>query len=77
MVDCAKSLTEVWIDDIGGSSLVHWCSYTITEGHQVGQAGFALGEAMLVIPCSSMCLSRASRRICCRIPSTEARLVGW
>ena len=45
-----KGLTEVQIDDISGSFLVHRCSYTIIKGHWVGQAGFALGEAMLVLP---------------------------
>ena len=43
-----KGLTEVLLDDISGSSLVHCCS-DIIEGHQVSQAGFALGEAMLVL----------------------------
>jgi len=45
---CVKGLTEVQIDDFSGSSLVHCCS-DIIEGHQVSQAGFALGEAMLVL----------------------------
>ena len=47
---CVRGLAEVQVDDISSTSLVPQCSDTITEGHQVGQAGFALGEAMLVLP---------------------------
>ena len=43
MGDSAKGLTEVQIDGISDSSLVHWHSYTITEDHQIGQAGHANG----------------------------------
>jgi len=31
--DCVTGLTEVQIDDICSSSLVHWCSNSIVEGH--------------------------------------------
>lgn len=33
MQNCVKGLAEVQIDDISGSSLVHWRSYAIIEGH--------------------------------------------
>jgi len=62
-----KGLTEVQVDYISGPSLVHWCSDTIMEGYQVGQTGFALGEAFWfshVTFLTFMCLSTASRRIC-------------
>ena len=45
-----KGLTEVQSDDINSSSLVHWCSHSIVEGHQVSQAQFAFDEAMLTVP---------------------------
>ena len=47
--DHVKDLTEIQIDDINGFCLIHWCNYAIIEGHWVGQAGFALGEAVLVV----------------------------
>ena len=33
MEDCVKGFTEVQINDVSGCLLVHWCSYTIIEGH--------------------------------------------
>lgn len=44
-----KRLTSVEIDYISGSFLIHCCSVTIIEGHEVGPAGFTLGAAMLVL----------------------------
>ena len=61
----SKALLQ--IDHIHSSSLLHWCSHSITEGHKVCQAGLALGEATCclsqITSLSSMCLSIASRRI--------------
>jgi len=45
---CLKGLTEVQVDNISGSLLVHLHSYTFREGCCVGQAGLDLGEATLV-----------------------------
>ena len=45
--DCVKGFTKIRIDDVHWFSLVHPCSYTIIESHYVGEAGLALGEAML------------------------------
>jgi len=50
MGDCVKGLSEVQIDDVSGSSFVHCHSYTIIKSGKIGQAGPALGEAMLVLP---------------------------
>jgi len=76
--DCVEGFTGVQTDHIHSSSLVHQCSHSIIESHKVGQAGLALGEAMLTVSftsLSSMCLSIASRRICSMIfPGTEMRL---
>ena len=44
--DCVKGPTEVQIDDIRRSPLVHRCSHSIREGCQ---AGLAAGEAMLAV----------------------------
>ena len=44
-----KSLTEIQVDDTCYFSLVHQCSQSISEGYWVGQAGPALGEAMLAV----------------------------
>jgi len=49
MGDHVKDFEEVQIDDICSSSLVYSYSHCITEGHKVGQAGLALGEAMLAV----------------------------
>ena len=74
---CVKGLTEVEIDDISGSSLAHRCCDALIESHYVGQAGFALGEAMLVLPHQLPDFSIASGGICSMIfPSTEVRLTG-
>lgn len=43
--DCVKGLTEVQINDICSPSPVH----PITGVHWVGQAGLALGEALLAV----------------------------
>jgi len=48
MLALYKSL-EVLKDYISHSSFVHWCPYSIIEGHQIGHAHSALGEAMLVV----------------------------
>lgn len=47
--DHIKDLTEIQTDDIVQSSLVNWHSHSIIEGHQIGQASFVPGEAMLVV----------------------------
>lgn len=47
--DHIKGLTEIQVDYIVQSSLVNWHSYSTIEGHQIGQASFAPGEAMLVV----------------------------
>jgi len=33
MGDCVKGLTEVQIDNVCSSSVVHLCSHSIIEGH--------------------------------------------
>lgn len=44
MEDHKKGLTEVQVDGISRSSFIH-----STEGHQIIQAQFALGEAILAV----------------------------
>jgi len=61
-----KGLSEVQIDGMSGSSLVHSCSYTIMKSYKVGQAKLSLGESMLVISYTSLsyiCLSITTRSI--------------
>lgn len=41
---------EVQVDYTSSSSLIHQFSYSIVEGHQINQARFELGEAMMVFP---------------------------
>jgi len=53
--DCIKGLTEVKIDDISFSSLIHQCSRSIVECHQLSQARFAFCEAVLVVTDDSLC----------------------
>lgn len=51
MVECVKNHREMQVDGVHSSSLDHWCSHPITQGHKGGQVGLALsGE-----PC---CLSQ-------------------
>ena len=50
MWDHVKGLTEVQVDDIGWSSLSNLCSHSIIVGHWIGQAQFALGEAVVAVP---------------------------
>ena len=47
MRDHVKGRAEVQVDDIHHPSPIHWCRHSIVEGHQIGQARSALGEAML------------------------------
>jgi len=47
--NCVRGLTEVQIEDIHSSCLVHWCSHSIIDGHKVGQAGLALGEVTVAV----------------------------
>ena len=49
MGDHTKGLTELQVDAIHCSSLIHWASHFIVEV-QVGQAWLPLGEAMLTTP---------------------------
>jgi len=48
--DRVKGLTKVQRDDISCSSLVHPQSHAIIKSNMFGQAGPALGKAMLVVP---------------------------
>ena len=47
--DHVKGLAEVQVDDIHHPSPVHRSRNFIIEGHQIGQARSALGEAMLAV----------------------------
>jgi len=47
--DHVKSLAQVQANDIGCLPFVHQCCQSITEGHQIGQARSALGEAVLAV----------------------------
>jgi len=49
MQDDAKGLAQIHVDNINCPPFVHQCHHPITEGHQVGQAHSALGEAMLAV----------------------------
>lgn len=49
-----KNLTEVQVDDIHKSFLIHCCYHSILEGHHVSQVMFVLGEAMLVFQVTSL-----------------------
>lgn len=76
MGNSVKDFAEVQVNAICSPSLVHCWHHPIREGHGVGQAGLAFGEAMLPIPShllSSPCLSRASRR---DLPRHSGRLTG-
>lgn len=50
MGDHVQGFTEVQKNNIHNPSLVQWHNYSILEGHWVGQAGFALIEAVLAVP---------------------------
>ena len=47
MWDSVKCLAQVHVDDVSCPSFVHQHCNPIIQGYQVGQAQFALGEAML------------------------------
>ena len=47
--DHVKDFAEVQVDDIHHSSPVNRSHHSIIEGHQIGQAQSALGEAMLAV----------------------------
>jgi len=47
--DHAKGLVEVQVDDIHCPPPIHQSHHSIIEGHQIGQAQSALGEAMLAV----------------------------
>lgn len=47
--DYDRGFMKVQISYVWNPSLLHWCSYSIIEDHWVGQAGFALHEAMLTV----------------------------
>jgi len=47
--DHVKGLAEVQVDDIHHPYPVHRSRHSIIEGHQIGQARSALGEAMLAV----------------------------
>lgn len=67
MGDHIEGLTEIQMDVAHSSFLVYCCGHSITEGHEIGKAGLALGKAVLAVlnySLSSMCHSRASGRIC-------------
>lgn len=72
-----KGLTEIQINNMSGSYLVHQCSYTISR--------LVRQNLPLVKSCwlsqinflSSMCLGRASRKISSMIFPGTVRLTGW
>lgn len=45
-----KGLTDCQMDDTSIPFLVHRCSQSIKEGHQIGEARFALGESSPCLP---------------------------
>ena len=45
--DHVKGFAEVQVNIICCSSFVHLCCHSIIEGHQIGRAQSALGEAVL------------------------------
>ena len=47
--DSVKWFSQVRVDDVSYSSLIHQCSNPIIEDHQICQAQFALSEAMLAV----------------------------
>ena len=47
--DHVKGFAEVQVDGIHLPSPVHQSQHRIIEGHQIGQARSALGEAMLAV----------------------------
>jgi len=47
--DHVKGLAEVQVDDIHHPSPIRQSRNSIIEGHQIGQARSALGEAMLAV----------------------------
>ena len=47
--DHVKGSVEVQVDDIHHPSPVDQSHHSTTEGHQIGQAQSALGEAMLAV----------------------------
>ena len=49
VTDHVKDLVEVQVDDIHCPSPIHRIRHFIIEGHQIGQAQSALGEAMLAV----------------------------
>ena len=49
MENHVKGLAEVQEDDIHRPSPIYRSHHSIIEGHQIGQAQSALGEAMLVV----------------------------
>jgi len=50
MRDSVECLAQVQVDDVSCPPFVHQCCNPVIEGYQVGQALFALGEAMLAVP---------------------------
>ena len=44
-----KGFAEVQVDDTHRPSLIHRCRHSIIEGHQIGNAQSALGEATLAV----------------------------
>ena len=44
-----QTLSEVQVDDLSRSSLIHQRCNSVAEGHQICQARFALSEPMLAV----------------------------
>ena len=50
MGNSVKGLTEVQVNNIQSLSFAHLAGHLVTEGDQVGRAGFAFHEPMLAGP---------------------------
>ena len=50
MRDSVKCLAQIHVDDVSCLFFVHQHCNPVIRGYQVGQAQFALGEAMLAVP---------------------------
>ena len=68
MRDHVKGFAEVQEDNIRCPSPIHQCHHSIIEGHQIGQAKSALGEAMLTVS-DHLFVSYV-------VPGPEVRLTG-
>lgn len=75
---CVKAVTDDQVDDMNILFLVRWCSQSIIEGHQIGEAGLPLMKSRWYLKSSSCLICTIAHLLGRSVPWTsQEQTKGW